>query len=816
MLLNGNFESQEWTHECQVFCESGPYDVNIGNVFTPEHWTTWFYHDPGKLDQPEVRDAWKQNDPRRVHEGQKGMLLFTFHRCHDGGFFQQVTATLGKKYRLRAWAHAWSNWQDGPHPSDPLWSEGPGYDAGAIPEGEAPDDNWRNFTFYVGIDPTGGTDPYADSVVWGQGMHIYNVYSRLEVEATAQGDTITVFLRSHTMWPFKHNDAYWDNVTLEGQDVFVPPQPPPDDPPFIEEERGKPRLQYERTYVLLPVGVNRPWALAAVDATWNLHRYTIGSSADDAGVGNLDVRRVIAVNPEEWPGDLEAFFEEHYPDVIYEPVGAASPAELFYALRAPFTGSAGNVWQRHPAWANINLGGPLGTETIGSDGCVLCNICTLVRKLGYDAYPPDLNRLLHEAGVFYDDDIMTWPRVAPLFRDLEWIGRYDRAGSYSAAELQAFLSQGLEVVASLSGKHFVYVVRVEGNNIVCHDPWLEQTTSVRSVTQVTGIRLYQIAGAEPMPPSPEYNEKIRGVHAAPVTSAPGDQDFWLEELKALGIHWYKTMSTDASWLKRVVEAGITPIVRFYQGEQFPDRLAGNLMDLVPGLVKVGVQYFEIGNEPNLNYEWRSEYQDRVSYHDGELGRRLAESWWADAQQVIAYGGKPGFYAMAPTERNGTNPKYSSIHWAARLIAYLGQQYHDEMVGYLRSQQIWVATHTSPFNRPFDFEPYKEGYIDDMCLRGYEPVRDMFVTAFGVKPLMISTEGGCYSPEHLADMQWEPYTEIEWAEKTVQMYDWLARYSDLAGLCTWVLTNEDVADKRWEHCGWYYGKSPRLVAQALRG
>nr|HID13279.1 LysM peptidoglycan-binding domain-containing protein [Anaerolineae bacterium] len=226
LLNNGDFETDwaaEQSHRCLVIPESGtPYETDIGNIFTPPGWKTWFRHIPGTWDQPEVRDAWKYVDPRRVYSGEKGMLLFTFYRRHDGGFFQQVKVEPGQRLRLTAWAHAWSNWHGGPHPDDPRWSEGPGYEAGFLLEGETPPadspgtpDDWRNFTFYLGIDPTGGTNPYADTVVWGHGAHIYNEYAQPpSVEAVAEADTVTVFLRSKTLWPFKHNDAYWDNASL--------------------------------------------------------------------------------------------------------------------------------------------------------------------------------------------------------------------------------------------------------------------------------------------------------------------------------------------------------------------------------------------------------------------------------------------------------------------------------------------------------------------------------------------------------------------------------------------------------------------------
>jgi len=91
---------------------------------------------------------------------------------------------------------------------------------------------------------------------------------------------------------------------------------------------GLPREQYERVYVLLPPGIGSEWALAAAEATWEDHRYTIGGSADDAGIGDLDVRVVIAINPTLWSSDLQHFYETYYPGVQYIPLEADSPEQL--------------------------------------------------------------------------------------------------------------------------------------------------------------------------------------------------------------------------------------------------------------------------------------------------------------------------------------------------------------------------------------------------------------------------------------------------------------------------------------------------------
>jgi len=386
----------------------------------------WFQHKGEELAQPEGGDIGKSPDPRRIRSGKRAYKLFTFHRKHHAGLYQQVNVAPGTQLHLSAYAHAWSNHKgEGfPHPSDGRWSEGVGYDERMIMEGNVPplngdsqNDALGNFIFYIGIDPTGGTDPLADTVVWGRGAHIYNGFHEVPpVEAVAQAGTVTIFLRSKTLWAFKHNDAYWDDVEL----VVVGNVPPPEAqlshsptspkvgetaivearsltaltnvhlvvnqpsgaklvlgavdvgregnwhtwtyitsplnesgthtvtfsaaggvdasgtfrcPQVVTPQRGLPRDQYARTYVLLPQDAGAAWARAVVDAAWNRHRYTVGSSADDAGIGALDARRVIAVNPGKWPSDLRAFFAKHYPGVEYTPVEAETPSELRQKLK---------------------------------------------------------------------------------------------------------------------------------------------------------------------------------------------------------------------------------------------------------------------------------------------------------------------------------------------------------------------------------------------------------------------------------------------------------------------------------------------------
>ena len=120
-------------------------------------------------------------------------------------------------------------------------------------------------------------------------------------------------------------------------------QPPPEEnapepPPLVSPPsgpRGHPRQQYTRVYVLLPPSLRDPkWVEAVSNATWRGRRLTIGGSADDAGIGNLHARAVVAVNPETW-GDppLAGWFRTHYPEVSYSAVRAFTSEALRLQLQ---------------------------------------------------------------------------------------------------------------------------------------------------------------------------------------------------------------------------------------------------------------------------------------------------------------------------------------------------------------------------------------------------------------------------------------------------------------------------------------------------
>lgn len=332
VVLTEGFESdQGWTHNSRIFPVSGePYNAQVGNVFAPKSWTAWWEHEPGELDQPEMTYVWEYQDKRRIRTGKGAYKVFTFSRKHRAGLFRPVPVPPGSRVRVTAYPHAWSNgYLGGPHNHDPRWSEWAGYEERDIAFEDAPpfngdpqNDAAANVIFRVGISPTGGQD--LDTVSWGDGRCIYNDYnSPVTYEAIATGPIVTVWLWSSTLWQFTHNDAYWDDVTVEVLDgAPEPPEPP------VPTQRGKPRVQYERTVNVYAEGSLETRVVEIAREAYRLGRQTVTGSYDDAGVGDLDNRVAVLWDiPEDKRNEFLAFYETYYPGVKVEFAGGAPQPE---------------------------------------------------------------------------------------------------------------------------------------------------------------------------------------------------------------------------------------------------------------------------------------------------------------------------------------------------------------------------------------------------------------------------------------------------------------------------------------------------------
>ena len=68
----------------------------------------------------------------------------------------------------------------------------------------------------IGLDPNGGTDPNASSVLWSGFISPYDVFQQLSVDGTAaSGSGVTVYLYATQSVALFLNYAYWDDASLQ-------------------------------------------------------------------------------------------------------------------------------------------------------------------------------------------------------------------------------------------------------------------------------------------------------------------------------------------------------------------------------------------------------------------------------------------------------------------------------------------------------------------------------------------------------------------------------------------------------------------------
>lgn len=223
LLENPGFE-EGWTRETIYWTpDGGPFYNPFGEIFTPDDWVTWWREGfpcatayTFKEGRPEVQVIDKTADASRVRSGNKATKMFTFWRCHDFGLLQQVPADVGATYDFEIFPHAWySDCSSKP------------YEAPLAKDCVTPlTDSWDYF--YAGIDPTGGVDPMASTVEWGEAIEQYgHYYQQAEVRnVKALSSTITVFFRSECNYPLKHSDVYIDDALLTEVDpthtIYLP------------------------------------------------------------------------------------------------------------------------------------------------------------------------------------------------------------------------------------------------------------------------------------------------------------------------------------------------------------------------------------------------------------------------------------------------------------------------------------------------------------------------------------------------------------------------------------------------------------------
>lgn len=214
------------------------------NIAVPAGWNIrWYTNTAAVIDgttyafkQPEVKiidntkwpfcDGCAPNVPPRIHSGRYAVDSFALFAPQDTTLYQQVgRLPLGAIVTGSAWLHAWVG-SCNPFPRNAT------VQVPAVSlQGPNDSDNdyqcadnfwpWETAHMMVGIDPWGGTDPRAASVVWNWDQDNpawwgpYDDYSpTLPVTATARSYTVTLFLRGVTQQPTRYDDLYFDTASL--------------------------------------------------------------------------------------------------------------------------------------------------------------------------------------------------------------------------------------------------------------------------------------------------------------------------------------------------------------------------------------------------------------------------------------------------------------------------------------------------------------------------------------------------------------------------------------------------------------------------
>jgi len=190
----------------------------FGEIDVPLHWIAWW---DSTLSRPEMKVIARTSpylDPPRICHGTHAVQWFSFYRTHHAGLLQQVSTRPGNVLSLTARAHGWFSQFD-----DPRLSQYSGTDGlpVTIQDGEP------GMELMVGIDPSGGLDPWSEDVVWSI-QFWYSGYKSISLTVPASGSQATLYLASKTLHPFKHCDAYFDDVELVVEAGTGDPIPGPD------------------------------------------------------------------------------------------------------------------------------------------------------------------------------------------------------------------------------------------------------------------------------------------------------------------------------------------------------------------------------------------------------------------------------------------------------------------------------------------------------------------------------------------------------------------------------------------------------------
>jgi LysM repeat protein len=175
------------------------------NFDDPNYFTTWPAYCPDRPStpadciahhNPEYRDTLggpQETGPSRKVAGDNSQKYFTFYSIHEAGLYQVVSGVKpGDRLRFSVYMEAWSTGNNDPFHSDFN----------------------QHMNLQVGIDPTGGNNPWSPTIIWTAPAESFDKFSQFSVEAVAKNNIVSVWTKSTPELALQHVDVYVDEASL--------------------------------------------------------------------------------------------------------------------------------------------------------------------------------------------------------------------------------------------------------------------------------------------------------------------------------------------------------------------------------------------------------------------------------------------------------------------------------------------------------------------------------------------------------------------------------------------------------------------------
>lgn len=290
--------------------------------------------------------------------------------------------------------------------------------------------------------------------------------------------------------------------------------------------------------------------------------------------------------------------------------------------------------------------------------------------------------------------------------------------------------------------------------------------------------------AFPRPPA----DNGRGIHWIPTTrQAPQVIDKYVQEAVDMGIKWVTFLNDGTNvgandyLVKKLVENGIEPVMRIYTDGGA--RISGDLSSLVRHYKALGVNYYQLYNEPNLRIENQGQAPDPKAYVD---------KWLPAAKAVIEAGGYPGFGSLSPTPGLAPGAAPGDMDDLKFLREGLQEIKRRGETGVL--DRSWLSVHN-----------YGRAHLR---VRDYDRIVQ---EELGRSMPQIGTEAGIYPGDTLS--------EEEAVQVVAQAYNYLPQREDYYFAYTyWIIANESgqgAPDRSWDHQALFRGGSRSPLVDLLK-